>query len=108
MIITYITLTKGPVMALSKETVEYVANLSRIALTGEELEKFSKQIESILGFIDTLKTLDVSDIEPTAHILPISNVLREDEPRPSLTIEKTIANAPAGEGNFFVVPKVIE
>ncbi len=95
-------------MALSKETVEYVANLSRIELTAGELEKLSKQLESILGFIDTLKTLDVSGIEPTAHILPISNVLRDDEPRQSLPIEKTLANAPASEGNFFVVPKVIE
>ena len=95
-------------MALSKETVEYVADLSRIQLQAGELEKFSKQLETILGFIDTLSSLDVSDIGPTSHILPISNVLRSDEPRDSLPVEKTLCNAPGKEGRFFSVPRVIE
>jgi aspartyl-tRNA(Asn)/glutamyl-tRNA(Gln) amidotransferase subunit C len=95
-------------MALSKETVEYVANLSRIELKPDELDKLSKQLESILGFIDKLSALDVENIEPTSHILPISNVLREDEPKKSLDIEKTLANAPEKEGRFFVVPKVVD
>ncbi|MFA5099351.1 MAG: Asp-tRNA(Asn)/Glu-tRNA(Gln) amidotransferase subunit GatC [Candidatus Omnitrophota bacterium] len=95
-------------MALSKETVEYVANLSRIELKTEELEVISSQLESVLGFIDKLRTLDVTAIEPTSHILPVKNVFREDEPRESLPIDKTLANAPAREGRFFAVPKVIE
>jgi aspartyl-tRNA(Asn)/glutamyl-tRNA(Gln) amidotransferase subunit C len=95
-------------MALSKETVEYVANLSRIELKPDELDKLSKQLESILGFIDKLSALDVKNIEPTSHILPVSNVLREDTPRTSLDIEKTLANAPQKEGRFFAVPKVVE
>ena len=95
-------------MALSKETVEYVANLSRIELKPDELDKLSKQLESILGFIDKLSALDVKNIEPTSHILPINNVLREDEPRKSLDIEKTLVNAPEKEGRFFVVPKVVD
>jgi len=95
-------------MALSKQTVEYVAHLSRIELTEEELEKLSKQLESIIGFIDALRAADISGIEPTDHILPLNNALRPDEPRPSLPIEKTLANAPRKDGRFFAVPKVIE
>jgi aspartyl-tRNA(Asn)/glutamyl-tRNA(Gln) amidotransferase subunit C len=95
-------------MSLPEETVEYVAHLSRIDLKASELATISKQLESILGFIDTLRSLDVGTIEPTSHILPISNVLRDDEPKASLAIEKSLANAPAREGRFFSVPRVIE
>jgi aspartyl-tRNA(Asn)/glutamyl-tRNA(Gln) amidotransferase subunit C len=95
-------------MALSKETVQYVANLSRIDIKPEELERISKQLEDILGFIDKLSKLDVSNVEPTNHILSVNNVLRQDIPQQSLPIDKTLANAPAKKGRFFVVPKVIE
>lgn len=95
-------------MALSKQTIEYVAHLSRIELTVEELEKLSKQLESIIGFIDALRSADVAGVRPTDHILPLNNALRTDEPRPSLPIEKTLANAPRKDGRFFAVPKVIE
>ncbi|MGE5309242.1 MAG: Asp-tRNA(Asn)/Glu-tRNA(Gln) amidotransferase subunit GatC [Deltaproteobacteria bacterium] len=95
-------------MALSKETVKYVAELSRMELEPQELEKLSRQLEAILDFIDQLKELDISAIEPTSHILPISNVFREDTAGNCLPVEKTLANAPEKEGNFFAVPKVIE
>jgi aspartyl-tRNA(Asn)/glutamyl-tRNA(Gln) amidotransferase subunit C len=95
-------------MALSRETLKYVADLSRIELSPQELEKLSLQLQTILGFIDQLNKADISGIEPTSHILSISNVLREDEPKDSLPIEKTMANAPQKKDNFFVVPKVIE
>jgi aspartyl-tRNA(Asn)/glutamyl-tRNA(Gln) amidotransferase subunit C len=95
-------------MALTPQTVKYVAELSRIELSDQELEKLSKQLESILTFIDQLKLLDVSSIQPTSHILPVNNVLREDQPRDSLPIEKVLANAPKKKDNFFIVPKVIE
>jgi aspartyl-tRNA(Asn)/glutamyl-tRNA(Gln) amidotransferase subunit C len=95
-------------MALSKETVEYVANLSRIELRPDELDKISGQLESILGFIDKLSALDIRNTEPTSHILPVSNILREDAVKESLPIEKTLANAPQKDGKFFVVPKVVE
>lgn len=95
-------------MAISKETVEYVAHLARIQLEEHELEKLSAQLKSILDFIDQLKKLEVSNIKPTSHILPINNVLREDTRGESLAVEKTLMNAPRKEGNFFVVPKVIE
>jgi len=95
-------------MPITKETIEYVARLARIELSQEELHKFSQQLQDTLDFIDKLKKLDTKDITPTSHILPIHNVLRQDLPRPSLPVEKVLENAPSKDGNFFVVPKVIE
>ncbi len=95
-------------MQLSKETVQYVAHLARIELKDNELEKLSHQLKDILNFIEKLKALDVKDTDPTSHILPLSNILREDALSASLPINQTLANAPERKGNFFVVPKVIE
>lgn len=95
-------------MAITRETVEYVAHLARIELKSKELEKLSQQLQDILGFIDKLKSINIENIAPTSHILPINNVLRQDCPKESLPCEKALENAPAREGNFFVVPKVIE
>jgi aspartyl-tRNA(Asn)/glutamyl-tRNA(Gln) amidotransferase subunit C len=95
-------------MSIDKKTVEDVAHLARIELEPKELEKLSGQLEHILAFIDKLSSLNTENIAPTSHILPISNVLRKDEPQGSLPIEKTLKNAPEKQGNFFVVPKVIE
>ncbi len=95
-------------MGLSKQTVQYVANLARIELKDQELDKISLQLESILSFIDKLNSLDAGNIEPTQHILRTDSILRDDEPKPSLPLDKTLLNAPAKEGSFFAVPKVIE
>ncbi len=95
-------------MAISKDTVKYVAHLARIELKPKELEKLSQQLKDILGFIDKLKKLDIKEISPTSHILPINNVFREDIPRRSLPSDKVLENAPQKQGNFFGVPKVIE
>ncbi len=95
-------------MAITKETVEYVAHLARIELQPKELEKLSQQLKSILSFIDKLEKLDIKDIPPTSHILPLNNVLREDLPKQSLSCDQALLNAPGRQENFFVVPKVIE
>jgi aspartyl-tRNA(Asn)/glutamyl-tRNA(Gln) amidotransferase subunit C len=95
-------------MAIDKETVKYVAHLARIELQPKELEKLSGQLQDILGLIDKLKKIEIKDINPTSHILPINNVLREDKPKESLAIEQVLKDAPQRKGNFFVVPKVIE
>lgn len=95
-------------MALSQETVDYVANLSRIALSPEELKKLSRQLEAVLEHIDRLNELDTADIPPTSHILPLQNVVRPDVPTASLPVDKALANAPDRRGAFFGVPKVIE
>lgn len=95
-------------MALSKETVKYVADLSRIDLEPQELETLSKQLEGVLAFIDKLTELDISNISPTSHILPVNTVLRADTVKDSLNPDKSLANAPQARGDFFEVPKVIE
>jgi len=95
-------------MALNKDTVKYTAHLARLELGAEQLEKLSGQLKDILGFIDSLSQLDVSNVEPTSHILPLKNVLREDVPKDSLALDKVLQNAPRKKGNFFSVPKVIE
>lgn len=95
-------------MAIDKETVKYAAHLARIELQPNELEKLSRQLHDILGFIDKLSRLNTEEVEPTSHILPISNVLREDKTQICLTAEKALENAPSKKGNFFSVPKIIE
>ena len=95
-------------MAISKETVEYAAHLARISLTQKELDVLAPQLEDILRFIDNLKKVDISKVEPTSHILPIKNVLRQDAPEASLSADEVLKNAPHAQDGFFVVPKVIE
>jgi aspartyl-tRNA(Asn)/glutamyl-tRNA(Gln) amidotransferase subunit C len=95
-------------MPIDRKTVEYVTRLCRIELEEKELDKLSGQLRQILDFIDKLNVLDVKDINPTSHILPIDNVLRQDAPAESLTSEKSLQNAPDRQGSFFGVPKVIE
>ena len=95
-------------MAIDKQTVKYVANLARIELKEGELDKLCRQLHDILGFIDKLNKINIKDINPTSHILPVNNVLRDDTPQSSLPSEKALVNAPQREGSFFLVPKVIE
>ncbi|MBU4251885.1 MAG: Asp-tRNA(Asn)/Glu-tRNA(Gln) amidotransferase subunit GatC [Candidatus Omnitrophica bacterium] len=95
-------------MSIDKETIKHVAHLARIELQPNELDKLSGELDEILGFIDKLKYLNLEQVKPASHILPINNVLREDEPHVSLTSEKALENAPSKQGNFFSVPKIIE
>jgi len=95
-------------MAIDRETVKHVAHLARLKVETQELEKLSQQLQEILNFIDQLNKVQIKNINPTSHILPINNVLREDKPRDSLTVSDVLANAPQKEDNFFIVPKVIE
>jgi aspartyl-tRNA(Asn)/glutamyl-tRNA(Gln) amidotransferase subunit C len=88
--------------------VKYVAHLARIALTPDEQEKFGAQLSNILGYIEKLNELDVSGIEPTAHAVPLVNVFRPDEIRPSLPNAEALRNAPAGANGLFMVPKIVE
>ncbi len=95
-------------MAITKETVQYVAHLARIDLKPKELERLSQELQEILGFMDKLKKVDIKDVVPTSHILPINNVLRDDKLAESLSSAQALENAPERQGNFFGVPKVIE
>lgn len=94
-------------MKLSKEEVEHVSRLARLAASEEEKEALSRQLSSILSYIEKLNELDTSRIEPTSHVLDLKNVLRKDEVRPCLTPDEALANAPDREGDHFRVPKII-
>ena len=95
-------------MAIDKDTVKYVAHLARIRLNDKELDLLSRQLEEIVKFIDKLKQLDIKGVKPTSHILPLSNVFREDEVRSCLDIKAVLGNAPSQKKDSFIVPKVIE
>jgi len=88
--------------------IKYVAHLARLKLTPEEEQKLGAQLGNILGYIEKLKEVDVSGVEPTAHAFPLVNVFRADEPRPGLPTEDALRNAPKQSGGLFVVPKVVE
>jgi len=88
--------------------VKYVANLARIYLTPEEEQKFGSQLNHILGYIEKLRELDVSNVQPTAHAMPMVNVARRDDVRPSIPHEDALRNAPAKANGLFLVPKIVE
>ena len=88
--------------------IDYVADLARIALTDDEKNLFSKQLGEILGYIEKLKSADVSNVEPMAHAFPVYNVWDEDKPVEGLSVDEALKNAPAVRDNMFVVPKVVE
>jgi len=95
-------------MSDSEFDIKYVANLARIALTPEEEARLGSQLGDILGYVKKLEELDVSDVEPMAHAVPLDNVLRADEVQPSISNDETLANAPKAANGLFVVPKIVE
>jgi aspartyl-tRNA(Asn)/glutamyl-tRNA(Gln) amidotransferase subunit C len=95
-------------MAAAEIDVKYVAHLARIALTPDEEKKLAAQLGGILGYIEKLKELDVTNVEPTAHAVPMLNVTRTDEVRPSLPHEDVLRNAPRQASGLFIVPKIVE
>ncbi len=95
-------------MAETDFDIKYVANLARIALTPDEEVKLGAQLGDILGYIKQLEELDVTDVEPMAHAVPLANVLRPDEVRPSIPQEAALANAPKQANGLFIVPKIVE
>jgi aspartyl-tRNA(Asn)/glutamyl-tRNA(Gln) amidotransferase subunit C len=88
--------------------IKHVAHLARISLSPEEEEKFGEQLGQVLGYIDKLKEVDVTGVEPTAHAFPMVNVTRPDEVRPSISNEEALRNAPAHANGLFIVPKIVE
>ena len=88
--------------------VSYVANLARIELTDEETTLFQGQLDQVLEYVEQLGELDVSNVEPTAHAVPLVNVLRADEPGASLDNDTVTANAPASRDGQVLVPKINE
>ena len=93
---------------ISREDAAHVARLARLALTDAELETMREQLNAILAHIDALRAVDTTGVEPTSHAVPQFNVMRDDEPRPCLSVEEMLANAPDRAGDFFRVPRIIE
>lgn len=92
---------------ITKADVEHVALLARLGLTEEEKEKYTEQLNSILEYAEMLKKLDTTNVQPTAHVLPIHNVFREDVVGKSIPNEVALANSPNKEDGFFKVPKIV-
>lgn len=95
-------------MKITKKEVLETAELARLEIKDDELDKFINQLGNILEYIKDLNRLDTSDVEPTSHVLDLSTPLREDEVKQLIDTEDALRNAPESEDGFFVVPKVIE
>jgi aspartyl-tRNA(Asn)/glutamyl-tRNA(Gln) amidotransferase subunit C len=95
-------------MASADIDIKYVAHLARLQLAPDEEKKLGAQLENILGYIEKLNKLDVPGVEPTAHAVPMVNVTRPDEIRPSLPHDDALRNAPARANGLFIVPKIVE
>ncbi len=95
-------------MSITVQNVEHVAKLARLELSEDEKRQFTDQLNKILTFAEKLNELDTDQVPPTSHVLPLSNVMREDQARPSWPIEKVMANAPDQEDGQFKVPAVLE
>jgi aspartyl-tRNA(Asn)/glutamyl-tRNA(Gln) amidotransferase subunit C len=93
---------------ISRDEVLHVARLARLHLTDEEVERMRQQLDAILAYIDKLRELDVEGVEPTAHAVPLVNVMRDDAPVPCLSQDEALANAPDRAEAFFRVPRIIE
>jgi aspartyl-tRNA(Asn)/glutamyl-tRNA(Gln) amidotransferase subunit C len=92
---------------IDEKAIRHVGNLSRIELTDEQVATFGRQLADILAYVDKLQELDTTNVEPLAHALPVHNVLAADVPHAPLAPEQALANAPARDGDFYKVPKVI-
>jgi aspartyl-tRNA(Asn)/glutamyl-tRNA(Gln) amidotransferase subunit C len=95
-------------LKLSTKEIEYVARLARLEVTDKETEKFTAQLNDILGYIDKLNEIDTTGVEPMTHAIAVTNAFREDKIVDSIGTEKSLSNAPDGRGEFFRVPKVID
>lgn len=93
---------------ISRAEVERVAELARLSLSDAEAARLAHELDTILGYVDTLSELDTAGVEPTSHVIPLATPLREDRPEPALDPQLAVANAPEHDGSAFVVPKVIE
>lgn len=95
-------------MNISIEQVQHVAALARLKLTDQEQHLFAGQMGAILGYAETLNSIDTTGVVPTSHAVPVENVFREDVVTPPLGVDKALNNSPDRAGSFYRVPKVIE
>lgn len=96
-------------MKITEQDVDYIANLARLEITGEHKEKMQADLENILTYIDLLGEVDTENVEPTAHVLPVKNVLREDKNKSSIDRQFVLDHAiESNDEGFFLVPQVIK
>ena len=95
-------------MKITKQEVQHVAKLARLELSDQEQEKLTDQLSGILTYVEKLNELDTKGVEPTAHVLDINNVMRDDTIVESLTQERALANAPEKAAGHYKVPRIIE
>ena len=88
--------------------IEHVAYLARLELSAAEKIKLAAQLKSMLAYVAKLSEVDVTGVEPTAHAMPLTNVLRQDESRPSIETERILKNAPESARGLFIMPKIVE
>lgn len=88
--------------------VAYVANLARIKLTDDEIEKFQSQLDQIVGYVEKIGELDLQGVEPSTRMRSLNNVFRKDEVRPCLAHDVAMSNAPEELNGLFKVPKIVE
>ena len=93
---------------IDQTQVRKVAKLARLDLSDTEVDEFSSQLSAIIEYVEKMNKLDTDNVEPLAHCLPLSNCFREDVVKESLGTEKTLANAPQRDGEFFKVPKILD
>ena len=93
-----------PEMAIDREQLQHVAHLARLELSDAELERLGPQLNDIIAAVSKVSELDLSDVPATSHPLDVVNVWADDEPRPCLSVEDALANAPEREGVYFKVP----
>jgi aspartyl-tRNA(Asn)/glutamyl-tRNA(Gln) amidotransferase subunit C len=90
------------------DDVRKVARLARLDLSADDLDQMARQLSAIIGYVDQLKELNTDSVEPLAHPLPVQNIFRADELRPSLPVGEALHNAPARSGDFFAVPAILD
>ena len=95
-------------MKVTREDVENVALLSRLSIDEKDMDKNIQELSEFLEYVDRLQQVDTENVMPTAHVLPIQNVFREDVVKPSLDRDLALSNAPESEDGYFRVPKIIE
>jgi aspartyl-tRNA(Asn)/glutamyl-tRNA(Gln) amidotransferase subunit C len=93
--------------AISRDDVAHLARLSRLAVTDEELDRFAGQLDQVLAAVARVQEASVDDVPPMTHAVPLTNVLRADEVRPSLPRDAVLAGAPAAEDDRFRVPRIL-
>jgi aspartyl-tRNA(Asn)/glutamyl-tRNA(Gln) amidotransferase subunit C len=92
---------------IKPEEVREIATLARLALRDDEILRMASELDGILGYIETLKALDLKDVEPMTHAVPFACPFREDVAEPGLPIEEVLRNAPKREASFFQVPRIL-